>query len=317
MPSSFSHGFVWTCTPRFINHEKYTFFIVDEYSRYTWVYFLKKKSHAPKTIMSFIKRVENSDDIHVKQLRTDNGTKFRNNILVNFCDERGISQNFSSPYTPKQNGVAERRNRTLIKTARKFLYGSVFSKQYWTEAITTACYTQNMSTIVKRHLKTPYEIFRGRLSNISFLHVFGCPVYIHNYKDQLGKSDEKANDGYFLVDDITIVESEIYPPNEYLHHFEPSKRYQVNSNVVQFIEPYDRPEPIVTAVVSYVTKPPSSTIEDASAPNAISTIQIETPTTAPSLAILAPQDRWSRDKHIELVNIVGNPGAEMLTMAMA
>ncbi|GKE69436.1 retrovirus-related pol polyprotein from transposon TNT 1-94 [Tanacetum coccineum] len=96
-------------TPRFINHEKYTLVIVDEYSRYTWVYFLKKKSQVPETIMSFIKRVKNHNDIKVKQLRTDNGTEFRNNILVNFCDEKGISQNFSSPYTPKQNGVSKRK----------------------------------------------------------------------------------------------------------------------------------------------------------------------------------------------------------------
>ncbi|GJV36001.1 retrovirus-related pol polyprotein from transposon TNT 1-94 [Tanacetum coccineum] len=122
-------------TPRSINHEKYTLVIVDEYSRYTWVYFLKKKSQAPETIMSFTKRVENQNDIKVKQHRTDNGTKFRNSILVNLCDEKGISQNFSSPYTPEQNGVVERKNRTLIEAARTMLSGSVFSKQYWTERL--------------------------------------------------------------------------------------------------------------------------------------------------------------------------------------
>ncbi|GJS54453.1 retrovirus-related pol polyprotein from transposon TNT 1-94 [Tanacetum coccineum] len=249
-------------TPRSINHEKYTLVIVDEYSRYTWVYFLKKKSQAPETIMSFIKRVENQNDIKVKQLRTDNGTKLRNSILINFCDEKWISQNFSSPYTPEQNGVAERKNRTLIEAARTMLSGSVFSKQYWTEAVATACYTQNRSTIVKRHLKTPYEIFHKRIPNINFLHVFGCPVYIHNYKNHLGKFDEKANDGYLLgyllvskvfrvfntrrqqtedtyhitfdespdaikfskpsVDNINIAKNERYPPDEYLHPYEPS-----------------------------------------------------------------------------------------------
>ncbi|GJT41098.1 retrovirus-related pol polyprotein from transposon TNT 1-94 [Tanacetum coccineum] len=116
--------------PRSINHEKYTLVIVDEYSRYTWVYFLKKKSQAPETIMSFIKRVENQNNLKVKQLRTDNGIKFRNSTLVNFCDEKGISQNFSSPYTPKQNGVAERKNKTFIEAVRTMLSGSVFSKQY-------------------------------------------------------------------------------------------------------------------------------------------------------------------------------------------
>ncbi|GJR47805.1 retrovirus-related pol polyprotein from transposon TNT 1-94 [Tanacetum coccineum] len=249
-------------TPRSINHKKYTLVIIDEYSRYTWVYFLKKKSQAPETIMSFIKRVKNQNDIKVKQLKTDNGTEFRNIILVNFCDEKGISQKCSSPYTPEQNGVAERKNRTLIEAVRTMLSGSAFSKQYWTEAVTTACYTQNRSTIVKRHLKTPYEIFRKRIPNINFLHVFGCPLYIYNHKDHLGKFDEKADDGYLLgyslvskafrvfntrrqqteetyhitfdeshdaikfskpsVDDINIVETKRYPPDEYLHPYEPS-----------------------------------------------------------------------------------------------
>ncbi|GJV19709.1 retrovirus-related pol polyprotein from transposon TNT 1-94 [Tanacetum coccineum] len=272
-------------TPRSINHEKYTLVIVDEYSRYTWVYFLKKKSQAPETIMSFIKRVENQNDIKVKQLRTDNGTEFRNSTLVNFCDEKGISQNFSSPYTPEQNGVAERKNRTLIEAARTMLSGSVFSKQYWTEAVATACYTQNRSTIVKRHLKTPYEIFCKIIPNISFLHVFGCPFYIHNHKDHLGKFDEKDDDGYLLgcslvskafrvfntsrqpteetyhitfdeipeaikflkpiVDNINIAESERYSPDKYFHPYKPSQRYQTNSNDVSFIEPYECPKLVV------------------------------------------------------------------------
>ncbi|GJU38777.1 retrovirus-related pol polyprotein from transposon TNT 1-94 [Tanacetum coccineum] len=186
----------------------------------------------------------------------------RNSILVNFCDEKEISQNFSSSYIPEQNGVVERKNRTLIEAARIMLSGSVFSKQQWTEAVAIACYTQNRSTIMKRHLKTPYEIFRKRIPNINFLHVFGCPVYIHNHKDHLGKFDEKANDGYLLgyslvskafrvfnirrqqteetyhitfdespdaikfskpsVDNINIAENKRYLPDEYLHPYEPS-----------------------------------------------------------------------------------------------
>nr|GEV14482.1 retrovirus-related Pol polyprotein from transposon TNT 1-94 [Tanacetum cinerariifolium] len=178
----------------------------------------------------------------------------RNSILVNFCDEKGISQNFYSPYTPEQNGVAERKNRTVIEATRTMLLGFVFSKQYWTKAVATTCYTQNRSTIVKRHLKTPYEIFRKRILNINFLHVFGCLVYIDNHKDHLGKFDEKDDDGYLLgysllskafrvfntrrqqiketyhiifdespdaikflkpsVDDINIAKTERYPPDE-------------------------------------------------------------------------------------------------------
>nr|GEZ11671.1 retrovirus-related Pol polyprotein from transposon TNT 1-94 [Tanacetum cinerariifolium] len=223
--------------------------------------------------------------ILLKQLKTDKGTEFKNSILVNFCDEKGISQNFSSPYTPEQNGVTERKNKALIEAARTMLSGSVFSKQYWTEAIATACYTQNRSIIVKRHLKTPYEIFHKRIPNINFLHVFGCPVYINNHKDYLEKFDEKDDDGYLLgyslvskafkvfntrrqqteetyyitfdespnaikfskplVDNINIAENKRYPPDEYLHPYEPSQRYQTNSNDVSFIGPYECPESVV------------------------------------------------------------------------
>nr|GEU38488.1 retrovirus-related Pol polyprotein from transposon TNT 1-94 [Tanacetum cinerariifolium] len=106
-----------------INHKKYTLVIVDEHSRYTWVYFLRKKSKAPEVIMSFIRMVENQNDVKVKQIRIDNGTKFRNHELESFYDEKGISLNFSSPYTPEQNGVAERKNITLTEADRTMLNG--------------------------------------------------------------------------------------------------------------------------------------------------------------------------------------------------
>ncbi|GJU71188.1 retrovirus-related pol polyprotein from transposon TNT 1-94 [Tanacetum coccineum] len=185
-------------SPMSINHKKYTLVIVDEYSRYTWVYFLRKKSQALEIIMSFIRMVENQNDVKVKQIGTDNRIEYRNHELESFCDKKGISQNFSFPYTPEQNGVAERKNRTLIEAARTMLNDFLLSKHFWTEAVRIAYYTQNRSIIVKRHDKTPYEIFRERISDINYFHVFGCPVFIHNHKDHLGKFDANANAGYFL-----------------------------------------------------------------------------------------------------------------------
>ena len=266
-----------------IQHEKYTLVIVDEYSRYTWIYFLTKKSQAAEMIMSFVRNIENQNDIKVKQIRTDNGTEFKNQDLECFCDEKGISQNFSSPYTPEQNGVAERRNRTLIEAARTMLNGSVLSKHFWTEAVKTACYTQNRSIIVKRHNKTPYEIFRGRVPDISYFHVFGCPVFIHNHKDHLGKFDAKADDVYFLgyslvskafrvfntrrqqteetfhitfdestetirfsnssVEEIGIDDSSRYPPDEYLSEDNPSTQYQIDADISYHINPHNLPFP--------------------------------------------------------------------------
>ncbi|GJU41875.1 retrovirus-related pol polyprotein from transposon TNT 1-94 [Tanacetum coccineum] len=263
-----------------INHEKYNLVIVDESSRYTWVHFLRKKSQAPEIIMSFIRMVENQNDVKVKHIRTDNGTEFRNHELESFCDEKGISQNFSSTYTPKQNGVAKRKNKTLIEAAGTMLNGSVLSKHFWTEVVRIACYTQNRSIIVKRHDKTPYEIFRERIHDISYFHVFRCPVFIYNYKDHLAKFDAKVDDGYFLgysfvskafrvfntrrqqvketyhvtfdesmeairftntlVDEIGIDDSSRYPPDEFLQEDDPSRQYQVDYDVSYYIIPHGR-----------------------------------------------------------------------------
>ncbi|GJT69248.1 retrovirus-related pol polyprotein from transposon TNT 1-94 [Tanacetum coccineum] len=103
----------------------------------------------------------------------------------------------------RQNGVAERKNRTLIEAARTMLNGSILSKHFWTEAVRIVCYTQNRPVIVKRHDRTPYETFRERIPNISYFHVFGYLVFIHNHKDHLGKFDEKADDGsdisYYII----------------------------------------------------------------------------------------------------------------------
>ncbi|GKB54525.1 retrovirus-related pol polyprotein from transposon TNT 1-94 [Tanacetum coccineum] len=124
-----SHGFVWTCKTQTISHNKYTFIIVDEYSRYTWVFCLKKKSDAADCIMSFIRKIENLNEVRVKELRSDNGTEFRNHKLEEFYDEKGISQNLSSPCTPEQSGVADRRNKILIEAARTMLNSLKLPKQ--------------------------------------------------------------------------------------------------------------------------------------------------------------------------------------------
>ncbi|GKD57001.1 retrovirus-related pol polyprotein from transposon TNT 1-94, partial [Tanacetum coccineum] len=142
--------------------------------------------------------MENLNEVRVKELRSDNGTEFRNYKLEEFCDEKGISQNFSSPCIPEQNGVAERMNITLIEAVRTMLNSINLHKQFWGEAVNPACYTQNKSIIVKRHGKTTYDVFKERSPDISYFHVFGCPVHIHNHRDHMGKFDAKADDGFFL-----------------------------------------------------------------------------------------------------------------------
>src|SRR3990170_3925440 len=178
--------------------KRYTLVIIDEYSRYCWVIFLRSKGEAAAEIISLIKQIELKYKRKVSQLRSDNGTEFINATLESFCTDTGISQNFSSAHSPEQNGVVERKNRTLIEAARSMLTESGLPTSFWAEAIATACHTQNRSIYVKRHKKTSYEILRNRKPNIGYFHVFGCPVYILNDSNQLGKFDAKADEGFFL-----------------------------------------------------------------------------------------------------------------------
>ncbi|KAJ9547172.1 hypothetical protein OSB04_019715 [Centaurea solstitialis] len=178
--------------------KKYTLVIVDEFSRYTWVFFLRSKSDAPEEIILFVRKIEKLNNLSVRSIRSDHGTEFKNSTLETFFDRKGISQNFSSVRTPQQNGVAERRNRTLIEAARSMLSEANLATHFWAEAVNTACYTQNRSLIVKRFRRTPYELFRNRKPSIEHLHIFGCVCYILNNKDNLGKFDSKSDDGIFL-----------------------------------------------------------------------------------------------------------------------
>ncbi|GJS34150.1 putative ribonuclease H-like domain-containing protein [Tanacetum coccineum] len=118
--------------------------------------------------------------------RCDNGTEFKNRVMNQFCEMKGIKREFSVARTPQQNGVAEWKNKTLIEAARTMLADSKLPITFWAEAVNTAFYVQNRVLVIKPHNKTPYEIFLGRKSALSFMRPFGCPVTILNSIDHLG-----------------------------------------------------------------------------------------------------------------------------------
>ncbi|GJU03758.1 putative ribonuclease H-like domain-containing protein [Tanacetum coccineum] len=149
--------------PTFVSslmHKKYCLVVTDDYSRFTWVFFLTTKDETSEILKRFIKEIENLVDKKVKIIRSDNGTEFKNKVMDDFCREKGIKREYSVARTPQQNGVAERRNRTLIEAARTMLADSKLPTTFWAEAVSTACYVQNRVLVVKPHNKTPYELFR-------------------------------------------------------------------------------------------------------------------------------------------------------------
>lgn len=108
-----------------------------------------------------------------RKIRNDNGMEFKNHVFDEFLTNIGISYNFSSPHTPQQNGVAERWNRYLCEAARTMWSFAKLPLYFWVDAIATACFTQNRSSINKRFLITPYEILNNHMPNMKFFHIFG------------------------------------------------------------------------------------------------------------------------------------------------
>ncbi|GJV39127.1 putative ribonuclease H-like domain-containing protein [Tanacetum coccineum] len=176
----------------------YYLVVTDDYSRFSWVFFLATKDETSGILKSFITRVENLIDQKVKVIRCDNGTEFKNKEMDQFCERKGIKREFSVARTSQQNGVAERKNRTLIEVARTMLADSKLPTTFWAEAVNTACYVQNRVLVTKPHNKTPYELFLGRKLALSFMKPFGCPVTILNTIDHLGKFDGKVDKGFFI-----------------------------------------------------------------------------------------------------------------------
>ncbi|GKB21727.1 putative ribonuclease H-like domain-containing protein [Tanacetum coccineum] len=156
------------------------------------------KDETSGILKSFITGIENLVDHKVNVIRCDNGTEFKNREMNQFCEMKGILRQFSVARTLQQNGVAERRNRTLIEASRTMLADSKLPTTFWAEAVNTACYVQNRVIVVKPHNKTPYELFHGRTPTLSFMRPFGCLVTILNTKDHLGKFDGKADEGFFV-----------------------------------------------------------------------------------------------------------------------
>nr|GEW12378.1 retrovirus-related Pol polyprotein from transposon TNT 1-94 [Tanacetum cinerariifolium] len=178
-----------------VNGKKYILVIVDDYSRFTWVKFLRSKDETSTFIIKFLKMiqvrlnvpVEVRLNVPVRRIRIDNGTEFVNQTLRDYYEEVGISHETSVACSPQQNEVVERRNRTLIEAARTMLIYAQAPLFLWAEAVATACFTQNRSIIRLRHGKTPNELMYGKQPDLSYFHVFGALCYPTNNGENVRK----------------------------------------------------------------------------------------------------------------------------------
>jgi transposase InsO family protein len=176
---------------------RYFVTLTDDYSSIALVQPLTYKSEAEGFVKRAVALMETQSGRRVAKIRTDRGGEFVNQRLKAFCDGRGIVHQLTAPYTPQQNGKAERLNRTLLEKVRAMLAESGVPKKYWHEALCTASYVRNRSPVAGKD-KTPYEQFFGSVPDVSHLRVFGCIAYPHVPAGQRGKLDARAHKGVLL-----------------------------------------------------------------------------------------------------------------------
>ncbi|GJT88381.1 putative ribonuclease H-like domain-containing protein [Tanacetum coccineum] len=177
------------------------------------------KDETSEILKNFIKEIENLVDKKVKIIRSDNGTEFKNHVMDEFCREKGIKREYSVARTPQQNGVAERKNRTLIEAARTMLADSKLPTTFWAEAVSTACYVQNRVLVVKPHNKTPYELFRGCFNYFEIL----LPQFVDDgtiYKVMMGLMMDSSFQNEGMVDhQVNTASPQVFLSNRRMDNF--------------------------------------------------------------------------------------------------
>ena len=175
----------------------YGFVIVDDYSRYTWVHIVTYKHEVQEVFKRFSSRASTNFGVKIKHIRSDNGTEFKNSGLDDYLDELGITHELSAPYTPQQNGVVERKNRTLVEMARTMLDEYKTPRRFWIDAIDTACHIINRVYLHKFFKKTAYELLTDKKPNVSYFKVFGAKCWIRDPHHN-SKFAPKAHEGFML-----------------------------------------------------------------------------------------------------------------------
>jgi hypothetical protein len=141
-------------------------YIVDDYTRLTWVFFLKEKSEAFEKFKTFKALVENETNLKIKCLRSDNGGEFISKEFTQLCENHGIKRHFSTPRTPQQNGVVERKNIIGQEATRTMLNEAKLPENFWRDAIHTTVHILNRAQLRPNHEKTSYELWFGRPASV-------------------------------------------------------------------------------------------------------------------------------------------------------
>ncbi|TYK08439.1 gag-pol polyprotein [Cucumis melo var. makuwa] len=187
--------------------EKYVLVVVDDYSRFTWVRFLKGKLDTGKLCISLCLNLQREKGQKIIRIRCNHGNEFENEDLNNFCQTEGIHHEFAAPITPQQNGVVERKNRTLQEMARVMIHAKNLPLNFWAEAVNTACHIHDRVTTRSGTTVTLYELWKGRKPNIKVFNIKSGTVM---ETINVVVNDFESNINQFNIeDDETHVTSEV------------------------------------------------------------------------------------------------------------
>lgn len=195
-----------------LGQARYFLLLVDDYSRMAFVYFLKSKDETFSYFKQFKNLVENQTSTKIKILRTDNGGEFCSAQMENYLKQTGIIHQKTNPYTPQQNGLCERYNRSVVEKAKCLLFDAKFDKALWAEAVQTAVYLKNRSPAAGLQRCTPFELWTGKKPDVSHVRVYGSLVMTHIPKERRLKWDRKAKKLFLVGYSENIKGYRLYDP---------------------------------------------------------------------------------------------------------
>ncbi|KAJ4709756.1 Retrovirus-related Pol polyprotein from transposon TNT 1-94 [Melia azedarach] len=184
--------------PRSLGNNNYFLLFIDDFSRKIWIYLLKQKSEVFGAFKKFKAAVEKESGRQIKAIRTDRGGEFTSKEFQEFCEANGIRRFLTVPRSPQQNGVAERKNRTILNIARSMLKSKRLPKKFWAEAVSTTVYLSNRSSTRSVWGKTPQKAWCRRKPGISHLRVFGSVAHVHIPDERRTKLDDKSESFIFI-----------------------------------------------------------------------------------------------------------------------
>ncbi|RVW82656.1 Retrovirus-related Pol polyprotein from transposon RE1 [Vitis vinifera] len=191
---------------------KYYIAFIDDFTRFCWIYFLTYKSEVADVFLRYKAMVENQSEYKIKVIRSDNGTEYTSEKFNKFCEDAGIDHQLTAPYTPQQNGVVERKNRTIMEMTRCLLHEKELPKSFWAEAANTAVFLLNRLPTKALQKQTPFEAWFGYKSMLMNLKTFGCLCFSYVPQVKRDKLDKKSEPGIFIGYSSTSKAYRIYLP---------------------------------------------------------------------------------------------------------